>query len=394
MPVRRSAYTDMGLVYDRFAQISDATTGQYLTPRDPKNAKLLHIVPTIVYEQQQNSNDKQRSPAVHIHLDLRTKKIHANDTTLRIANVNATLASTVLSTTTVCTPMTGPTVRLQDLGDAVATWLTTVTGIAGCRLTAIGPQYHRSVVPNPDQQEPVPSIRRLTNRDDDDDDEGIKEQEQTETDEDGTGIKIIEETEEEQPFAAAAAAAAPVVSLADEAPFLLTSTASLLDLNIRLKARQQQRRRDRGSSSSSSSSVEAIPMERFRPNIVVTGTQPWEEDTWQRIRIGGQHEFYVWQRCGRCTMTTIDPHSLQRGAGGGEPLATLGTFRERAHGQRNFGMHLIPVPVATTAPSSSPPLLSSSSSVLYVGDTIEVLEYDQERLQEWKRLFSSDGASP
>jgi len=296
--------------------------------------------------------------------------------------------------------MTGPTVRLQDLGDAVATWLTTVTGIAGCRLTAIGPQYHRSVVLNPDQQEPVPSIRRLTNRDDDDDDERKKEQEQTETDEDGTGIKIIEETEEEQPFAAAAAA--PVVSLADEAPFLLTSTASLLDLNIRLKARQQQRRRDRGSSSSSSSSVEAIPMERFRPNIVVTGTQPWEEDTWQRIRIGGQHEFYVWQRCGRCTMTTIDPHSLQRGAGGGEPLATLGTFRERAQGQRNFGMHLIPVPVvattatasAETSSASSPPLLSSSSSVLHVGDTIEVLEYDQERLQEWKRLFSSDGASP
>ena len=136
-------------------------------------------------------------------------------------------------------------------------------------------------------------------------------------------------------------------------------------------------------------------MERFRPNIVVTGTQPWEEDTWQRIRIGGQHEFYVWQRCGRCAMTTIDPHSLQRGAGGGEPLATLGTFRERAHGQRNFGMHLIPVPVAATATASSPPSLSSSSSsVLHVGDTIEVLEYDQERLQEWRRLFSSDGASP
>jgi len=75
MPVRRSAYTDMGLVYDRFAQISDATTGRYLTPRDPQNAKLLHIVPTIVYEQQQqNSNDKHRSLDFNIHLDLRTKK--------------------------------------------------------------------------------------------------------------------------------------------------------------------------------------------------------------------------------------------------------------------------------------------------------------------------------
>ena len=80
-------------------------------------------------------------------------------------------------------------------------------------------------------------------------------------------------------------------------------------------------------------------MQRFRPNIVVQGTLPWEEDTWKRIRIGGM-EFHVWQRCGRCAMTTIDRTTLERGP---EPLATLSTFREREKGQRNFGMHMIPV---------------------------------------------------
>ena len=83
-------------------------------------------------------------------------------------------------------------------------------------------------------------------------------------------------------------------------------------------------------------------MRRFRPNIVVAGLKPWEEDTLRRLRIGGV-EFHVWQRCGRCVMTTIDRDTLTRGK---EPLATLSTFRERAHGQRNFGMHLVPTVAA------------------------------------------------
>lgn len=40
-------------------------------------------------------------------------------------------------------------------------------------------------------------------------------------------------------------------------------------------------------------------------------------------------------------MITIDRETLKRGK---EPLATLSEFRERSHGQRNFGMHLIAVP--------------------------------------------------
>lgn len=353
MKVGAAVFTDIGFAYDRFAQVSDAD-GKYLTPRDKANAKLFHILPSIVYEQQQhpqqdagkddNISTSTSNTGINIHLELRTKVSYAK---FRIANLNDTIESKVLSTTKECTPMTGPNVTLQDLGDDVAEWLSTVTGIDGCRLTAIGPNYQRFVEKNPDQNEPVPSFSM-----------GDEEKEV----DDGNPIKIIEEKEQQPP---------PVVSLADEAPFLLTTTSSLDDLNERMQARRGGKK-----------PTIKISMERFRPNIVITGTRPWEEDTWKRIRING-NDFHVWQRCGRCTMTTIDPYSLERGANGGEPLATLSTFRERSNGQRNFGMHLIPVPSSASA-------ASASSSVLHIGNKLEVLEYDPERLQEWKRLFTSE----
>ena len=77
-----------------------------------------------------------------------------------------------------------------------------------------------------------------------------------------------------------------------------------------------------------------IDMRRFRQNIVLEGLKPWEEDSLKRIKINST-EFHVWQRCGRCIMTTIDRDTLKRC---GEPLNTLSTFRERDNGMRNFGM--------------------------------------------------------
>jgi len=147
------------------------------------------------------------------------------------------------------------------------------------------------------------------------------------------------------------------LSLADEAPFLLATHESLSDLNKRLEL----------------TGKETVDMRRFRPNIVIGGMEPWEEDSLKRIKIG-PIEFLVWQRCGRCTMTTIDRDTLKRS---GEPLNTLSCFRERSNGQRNFGMHLIP-------------LLENAESeelIISVGDKIEILEYDEERRSEWMQLF-------
>jgi uncharacterized protein YcbX len=202
--------------------------------------------------------------------------------------------------------------RLDDYGDEVATWLEKATGIPGCRLSAIGQGFKRNVNVNEAQGDAIPNNME-----------------------------------------------APV-SLADEAPYLLTSETSLADLNRRLLKRGEK----------------MVDMRRFRPNIVISGLRPWEEDTLRKIRVGGV-EFLVWQRCGRCTMTTIDRDTLERGP---EPLATLSTFRERSNGMRNFGMHLIPVPTDS---------LGSGDAQIAVGDTVEILEFDDERRSEWEHHFGS-----
>ena len=75
------------------------------------------------------------------------------------------------------------------------------------------------------------------------------------------------------------------ISFADGFPFLLTAEESLSDLNRRMKKQ--------------------LPMNRFRPNIVIKGCPPYAEDNWEQIRIGSI-TFTVAKPCERCTITTID----------------------------------------------------------------------------------------
>lgn len=107
------------------------------------------------------------------------------------------------------------------------------------------------------------------------------------------------------------------VSFADGYPVLLATEASLADLNRRL--------------------AEPVPMNRFRPNVVVRGSGAFEEDTWQAVRIG-EAAFRVVKPCARCVVTTVDQST---GAPGREPLATLARFRKR-DGKVFFGQNLIP----------------------------------------------------
>ena len=65
---------------------------------------------------------------------------------------------------------------------------------------------------------------------------------------------------------------------ADGYPILLASEEGLHDLNSHLES--------------------PVPMNRFRPNIVVRGCRPFEEDTWNRIRIGDV-ELAVVKPCAR-----------------------------------------------------------------------------------------------
>ncbi len=107
-----------------------------------------------------------------------------------------------------------------------------------------------------------------------------------------------------------------IVSFADGYPFLIISEASLADLNTRLQS--------------------PITMERFRPNIVVSGTEPYAEDGYARVCIG-DISFRGPKRCDRCVMTTLDP---QTGIGGKEPLRTLAKYRLEDQ-KVWFGMNLI-----------------------------------------------------
>lgn len=106
------------------------------------------------------------------------------------------------------------------------------------------------------------------------------------------------------------------VGFADGFPFLLISQASLDDLNGRLG--------------------EAVPMLRFRPNLVVDGCDAFAEDGWRRIRIG-DIEFRVAKPCSRCVIPTIDPATGLRGQ---EPLRTLMGYRRRDN-KVYFGQNLV-----------------------------------------------------
>jgi uncharacterized protein YcbX len=113
------------------------------------------------------------------------------------------------------------------------------------------------------------------------------------------------------------------LSFADGAPFLLVSDASLHDLNDRIVAR----------------GGEGVPMDRFRPNVVLTNCAPWAEDSLGTFRLGDVTFRNAWP-CARCIVTTTDQETAQRGK---EPLATLATFRRDAREPTdvNFGVNLI-----------------------------------------------------
>ncbi len=109
-----------------------------------------------------------------------------------------------------------------------------------------------------------------------------------------------------------------IVSFADGYPVLLTSEGSLRDLNDRL--------------------AEPVCMGRFRPNLVVDGVLPFEEDAWNRFHINDAY-YHAVKPCTRCVVTTIDQST---GASGKEPLSTLAAYR-KWNGKVVFGQNVMPV---------------------------------------------------
>ncbi|MEM8827955.1 MAG: MOSC N-terminal beta barrel domain-containing protein [Cyanobacteria bacterium P01_G01_bin.19] len=117
------------------------------------------------------------------------------------------------------------------------------------------------------------------------------------------------------------------VSFADSYPVMLTATASLVELNQRMEEIHL-------------SQKQTIPMNRFRPNIVVETTEPFIEDRWSAVRIG-DIIFTVAKPCSRCIITTIDQNKGEKNQLK-EPLNTLGTFRQLSEQGVMFGVNMIP----------------------------------------------------
>jgi len=126
-----------------------------------------------------------------------------------------------------------------------------------------------------------------------------------------------------------------LVSFADTAPLLLVNVASLAAVNAQLET--------------------PVEMARFRANLVVDGTEAFEEDGWDTIRIG-EVEFTVAGPCDRCVMITLDPQSGEADPQR-EPLSLLLRHRRGADGKVYFGQFLIP----------------RSAGRIFAGDPIEVL---------------------
>lgn len=132
------------------------------------------------------------------------------------------------------------------------------------------------------------------------------------------------------------------ISFADGYPVLIATTASLEAVNAEIERKGER----------------PITMRRFRPNIVVDGTEPWADDFWRRIRVGNA-EFELVKPCDRCVVTTKD--QLTGITMGDEPLGALRTLRMSADPRVKgvlFGWNSVPTKLAE----------------IRVGDRVEILE--------------------
>ena len=107
-----------------------------------------------------------------------------------------------------------------------------------------------------------------------------------------------------------------IVSFADAYPLMMIGQSSLDDLNTRLE--------------------NPLPMDRFRPNIVFSGGEPYFEDNIDKFKIG-DIAFTAVKPCGRCIVTTIDTELATKGK---EPLKTLSTYRSSKN-KILFGQNLL-----------------------------------------------------
>jgi uncharacterized protein YcbX len=132
----------------------------------------------------------------------------------------------------------------------------------------------------------------------------------------------------------------PPVSLTDGFPILIACEASLEEMNKRLKEHGK----------------EPIPMTRFRANIIIKGTKPFEEDKWKYITIGDEI-FAIVRACARCKQSCTDQET---GTVSTEPVTVMKSFRALGENPEDvfFAQNAIPL----------------GRGVIKVGDAVRVVQ--------------------
>ena len=159
----------------------------------------------------------------------------------------------------------------------------------------------------------------------------------------GTSCRLVRYAERAQRYASAKWTGdikAPT-RFADGYPVLLTNNASLADLNAR--ARQQGRA--------------AVPMNRFRPNIVLDDIEAFEEDYAECYELENGIQLRPVKPCPRCPIPSVDQSS---GIVGDNPVDILQSYRANpvVNGEVTFGMNVI--------------VISGAGQSMRIGDTVEM----------------------
>ncbi len=131
----------------------------------------------------------------------------------------------------------------------------------------------------------------------------------------------------------------------DGYPLLMISQESLDDLNSRM--------------------VYSVRMNRFRPNLVIAGSEvPYIEDKMRKIKVGDV-VFDVVKPCDRCPIPGIEQET---GNVTKEPLATLAKYRRCEYNGKTavwFGQNIV----------------HETPGIIKVGDPVQIIEYNREKIK-------------
>lgn len=154
---------------------------------------------------------------------------------------------------------------------------------------------------------------------------------------------------------------------ADVLSVQIASEASLQDLNERL-------------ANNPDADADALTVERFRPNIVIRGNTPWEEDSWKKVRIVSGEEgkaapidLDIVSRCARCQVPNVNPDTAEKNKK--EPWNSLMKFRRVDTGG-----------VAKYKPCFGMLAMPKGEGLIKVGSVLEVLETTDKHLYNTARF--------